>query len=282
MKKTFTAASAYTTAPEELPKPKDIAISKPSGTLFGLPIAEPLRQLRGQYPFPARLNEQHVRRFESTKRAKRYKKGTRLFEEGGAPNGVYVVVEGSVKVSVNSAQGKAMVLGLFGAGTVLGLAAAILGNTHALTAEAVQATEAVFIPRKQFLEEMRGQPLAAWHAAQLVSELCYFLLGKSATVDLSESADQKIARCLLGLLNQTSPNGGAHIKLNLSQETFAQMVGLSRETVSRLLSRLRDKGVLDWRRSDFTIRNRRALEKLADPPELPGSDERTTAKSVSD
>ena len=42
------------------------------------------------------------------------------------------------------------------------------------------------------------------------------------------------------------------------------MVGLSRETVTRLLSRLRRKHILDWKRSGLVIRDRSALEKLAD------------------
>jgi CRP/FNR family cyclic AMP-dependent transcriptional regulator len=201
-----------------------------------------------------------------------HRKGTVLFEEGATPEGAYVVLDGRVKLSVNSAQGKALVLGFFGAGAIIGLAAAILGRPHVSTAETIQATSAVFVPRSELLEELRTLPLAAWQAAQLVSENCYFLLTKMATVELSESAQQKMARCLLGLLNQNSAHDGAHVELNLSQETIAQMVGLSRETVSRLLSRLRRKGVLDWTRSDFIIRNRLALEKLADLPEFVSRD----------
>lgn len=91
------------------------------------------------------------------------------------------------------------------------------------------------------------------------------------TVELSESAQQELARCLLGLLNHHSADHGAHVELNLSQETIAQMVGLSREMVSRLLSPLRRKVGLHWTRSDFIVRNRRALEKLADLPEFVAS-----------
>jgi DNA-binding Lrp family transcriptional regulator len=84
-------------------------------------------------------------------------------------------------------------------------------------------------------------------------------------VDLSQSGVQKLARCLLGLLDQNpSSSEGAAPKLGLSQETLAQMVGLSRETVARLLSRLRRRCVVDWKRSGLVIRDRSALERLAD------------------
>ena len=236
--------------------------------LFGLEVAEPLGYLSGQYPYPARLSDHHVKRFIASSKGRTYRKGAVLFEGGATPDGAYIVLDGRVKLSVNSAQGKALVLGFFGTGTVIGLAAAILGRPHVSTAETIQTTSAVFVPRGKLLEELRTQPLAAWQAAQLISENCYFLLTKMATVELSESAQQRMARCLLGLLNHHSAHDGAHVELNLSQETISQMVGLSRETVSRLLSRLRRKGVLDWTRSDFIIRNRLALEKLADLPEF--------------
>ncbi|HVB87534.1 MAG TPA: Crp/Fnr family transcriptional regulator [Candidatus Dormibacteraeota bacterium] len=271
MKKQFEKGKKDAKIAEKKSNAEVIPISQTAGSLFGLPIAEPLSHLRGQYPFPARLNEHHVRRFGSSNAARHHMIGTLLFEEGATPDGVYVIVEGLVKLSINSAQGRAMVLGFFGSGTVLGLAAAILGNTHVSTAEIIQRTSAVFVPRKKLLEELRTQPLAALHVAQLVSEHNYFLMAKIAQVELSEGAEQKLARCLLGLFNNNSRGNRANVKSNVSQEIIAQMVGLSRETVSRLLSRLRRKGVLDWKRSDFIIRNRTALEKLADIPDPPSN-----------
>jgi CRP-like cAMP-binding protein len=239
------------------------------GTLFGLPITEPLCHLAGEYPYPARLNEQHVRRLLASKRVRGYPKGVMLFEQGRKPDGVYIVLDGRVKLSVTSPAGKEMVVGFFGPGTILELAAAILGRPHISTAETLQATRAAFVTREQLIAEISGYPLAAWYMTQMVCEHSYFLLTKMATVELSESAQQKMARCLLGLINGNhSGQAGEHVKLDLSQEAVAQMVGLSRETVSRLLSRLRRKGVLDWTRTDFIIRDRKALEKLADLPQL--------------
>jgi CRP-like cAMP-binding protein len=252
---------------EQLEGYAESAANEAEGTLFGLPIAEPLRHLIGHYPYPARLNEHHVRRLHASKKARTYQKGTLLFEQGQKPGGAYIVLDGRVKLSVNSPHGREMAVGFFGPGTILELASAILARPHISTAETLQPTTALFVPREQLIAEISSQPLAAWHMTQMVCEHCYFLLTKIATVELSESAQQKMARCLLGLIDNNSGYGGTHVKLNLSQEAIAQMVGLSRETVSRLLSRLRRKGVLDWTRSDFFIRDRRALEILADLPE---------------
>jgi CRP-like cAMP-binding protein len=244
-----------------------LANSTAQATLFGQSIAEPLRHLIGQYPYPARLNEYHLRRLCALKKAKLYPKGSVLFEEAAPSVGAFVVLDGRVKKSVTSSQGKALVLGLFGSGTALGLATTILGRPHHATAEAMQDTLAIFISRQELINEIRTNPSAAWQVAQLISEDCCFLTAKIGTVELADSAAQKMARCLLGLVVNNADGEGATVRLNLNQEMIAQMVGLTRETASRLLSRFRKQGVLDWTRAACVIRNRRALERLADFPQ---------------
>ncbi|MFZ3216476.1 MAG: Crp/Fnr family transcriptional regulator [Candidatus Acidiferrales bacterium] len=194
-----------------------------------------------------------------------YPKGAILYKEGDKPTGVYVVLEGRAKVSVNSSRGKTLLLGFFGPGTILGLPSAILGRIHAATVEVMMPTTALFVSHKELVREMQGDAMAARHAAELVSEACYFILTKMRAVELSESTGQKLARCLLGLLAHNTGSGGeAALQLDLSQEAIAQMVGLSRETVTRLMSRFRRKHILDWKRSGLIIQNRKALERLAD------------------
>ncbi len=236
-----------------------------AGTLFGEPVIDPLGHLSAHYPFPARLNDRYLARLKASNIGTSLPKGAILYEEGEKTTGVYVVLEGRAKLSVTSAQGKTLVLGIFGPGTILGLAAAILGRTHPTTAQVQTPTKVLFVPRLELVREMHGDATVAQQAAQLVSETCYFILGKMRAVDLSQSAGQKLARCLLGLLDQNpSSSEGAAPELGLSQETLAQMVGLSRETVTRILSRLRKKSVVDWKRSGLVIRDRSALERLAD------------------
>ena len=179
--------------------------------------------------------------------------------------GVYVVLEGRAKLSVNSAQGKTLVLGFFGPGTILGLAAAILGRTHVVTAEIMKPTKILFVSRKELAKEMQGNVTAARQAAELVSEACYFVLGKIRAVDLSQSAGKSLLAASLDCFPTIrSYSEQAAYKLDLSQEAIAQMVGLSRETVTRLLARLHKRGILNWKRSGLVIRDRNALEKLAD------------------
>lgn len=240
--------------------------------LFGGSPANALGHISSRYPYPARLTDPYLAMLRASHAGTGFRRGTILFHEGAKSTGVYLVLEGSAKLSVNSAQGKTLVLGVFGAGTILGLASAILGRPHEATAETLKPTTVLFVPREKLLLEMRTDAAAARQTAELVSESYYFILSKLKAVDLSESARQRLARCLLGLLAHNSDaSAEAALQLGLNQETLAQMVGLSRETVSRLLSGFRDEHILDWRRSELVIRDRRALERLADFPEGPSS-----------
>jgi CRP-like cAMP-binding protein len=232
-------------------------------TLFG----QALQHLLGQYPIPARLSEYQLRHFRASKNARTvFEKGTVLFREGELPRGVCVVLGGRVKKFITSAQGRTLVIGLYGPGSVAGLAANILGRAYEVTAETVQRTEVLIVPRRALLEEMERDATAACLVARLLAEDRYFLMGKLGTVELSESAPQTVARCLLGWNTQDANGDGQTVNLDVSQETIAQMTGLARETVSRQLSQFRKAGVLEWKRTNFVIRNRKALERLADLP----------------
>ncbi len=130
---------------------------KKVGTLFGEPIVDPLAHLSAHYPFPARLNDRYMAKLKTSNHSAAFSKGAILYEEGERSTGVYVILEGRAKLSVNSGQGKTLVLGFFGPGTILGLAAAILGRTHVVTAEIMKPTKILFVSRKELAKEMSGQ-----------------------------------------------------------------------------------------------------------------------------
>lgn len=204
-----------------------------------------------------------VQRISELGRKKLYEKRSILFAQGEQSSTILLLLKGSAKLSVTSPDGRALILGFLGPGTVLGLAATILGKTYEATAETVEPTTAISLPRNAFLKLVEESAKTAFEAAELLGEQCFDLLGELRTIGLSGSAQQRLAAFLLGLRPQ-SKNAGGCIRLpGASQEDLAQMVGLSRETASRLLARFKKRGVLDWNRSSLVVRNWGALQKLA-------------------
>lgn len=228
------------------------------------PVMAPQDYVSRRIPFPARLDRRFLARVKASTLGAFYASGTVLFAEEHRPDGMYVILEGRAKLSVSSRNGKSLVLGFFGPGTVLGLEGAILGWPYMATAETVGPAKAAFMTRRDLLKHL-GRSEVALEAAELASETCYFLLSRIKANELSDSAQEKLVRFLLEVRpGRTGPDGETRLKLDLSQEAIGQVIGTSRETVARLLSRLKKEGVLDWGRSKIIIRDRGALEKLAE------------------
>jgi CRP/FNR family transcriptional regulator, cyclic AMP receptor protein len=84
---------------------------------------------------------------------------------------------------------------------------------------------------------------------------------------LSDSAAEKLARLLLSWLKkaggQTAQN--VHLKLSLTHGEITQMIGVSRETVTRLFGEFRDKGIIQLKGATLLIRNKAALEEMVNP-----------------
>ena len=191
-------------------------------------------------------------------------KGSVLFAEGQEALGVYVLWEGRVKLTIGSDNGKSLILGVVGPGTALGLPAAILGLPYAAAAQVVQAAKVTFLGRDDLLRHMHASEGASYEAAEMVSALYYSVLAEIKTVHLCQSSEQKLARFFLGLRPMSrSPKGEGQLTLDASQEEIGQMIGVSRETVARVIARFRKRRILEFKNRTLTIYDQAALERFA-------------------
>jgi CRP/FNR family cyclic AMP-dependent transcriptional regulator len=192
-----------------------------------------------------------------------YPKGATLFVEGQAARGVFVLCAGHVKLSTSSADGKTLILRISEPGDLLGLPATISGRAYEVTAEVIEPTQANFISRTDFLNFLREYGDAALRVAQELSETYQSAFAEMRTIGLSHSAGEKLARFILDWsANHESNNGTVKFKLTLTHEEIAQMIGASRETVTRLFADFKKKNLLQIKGSTLTIKNKPALEKL--------------------
>src|SRR5258706_15754228 len=96
-----------------------------------------------------------------------YPKGTVLFVEGQEPRGAFIICNGRVKLTANSADGKSLVLRIADSGEVIGLPVTISGRPYELTAEALKPVQANFIPRQRFLQLSTAQGGASLRRADM-------------------------------------------------------------------------------------------------------------------
>lgn len=96
--------------------------------------------------------------------------GTRLFEEGTAVNGVYLVEAGEVRVLLPSSTGPRHLLEMAGPGTMLGLSESLSGGNYTVSAEASGQSTVSFIARADFAELMLGHVDYCMQIVRLLSE----------------------------------------------------------------------------------------------------------------
>src|SRR6202158_976498 len=192
-----------------------------------------------------------------------YPTGAVLFAEGQAPRGVFIVRRGRVKLSICGSDGRTLILRIVDAGCPLGVAAVVPGRPYEATAETQEPCEISFLRASDLLRLMRlhGE-LALWvtqHISQDYASTCREI----RDLILSDSASEKLARLLVGWLDQnTKSRNPSQMKLALTHEEIGQMIGSSRETVSRLFAGFKKQRLIQQNGSTLVIPDRVALESL--------------------
>lgn len=233
-------------------------------TPYGLQITENciLCKLRSN-GFFCELPKGPLTELEKIKYASAYPQGAILFVEGQSARGTYIICSGRVKLSTTSRDGKTLILRIAQAGEVLGLHASVSGKPYELTAETLQPCQLDFIKRDDFLHFLQGNADACLNAAQHLSQNCQSAYEMIRSLGLSHSVSEKLARLLLEWASDGEvTKEGIRIKISLTHEEIAQLIGTSRETVTRVLGEFRAKGVAQLRGSTLLIQNRAALEKM--------------------
>src|SRR5690348_8753359 len=184
-----------------------------------------------------------------------YPKDAVLFVEGQSPRGIFVICKGRVKMSMSSIDGKTLTLKISEPGEVLGVSATVSGKPYELTAETIDPCQITFVRREDFLRFLKQHVDACFRVAEQLSKKYNSSCHELRSLGLSHSATEKIAKLLL----EWSCRAGdalkpdSRFKLALSHEVIAQMIGTSRETVTRVFSDLKKKQIIQSKGSTMFI-----------------------------
>ncbi|MBZ5630053.1 MAG: Crp/Fnr family transcriptional regulator [Acidobacteriia bacterium] len=236
----------------------------PNAAPYGMEMVESclMCKMRNESFFCA-LPPRTLEAFEKIKFPSMLPRASVLFVEGQVPRGIYLLCRGRVKLSVNSSDGKTMILKIAEPGEMLGMHACVSNIPYELTAETVQTCQVVFIKRDDFHKFLEEHGSACLQAAQHLSANCHNAYDMIRAIGLSHSASEKLARMLLELAAEgESTKDGIRVKLALTHEEIAQVIGTSRETVTRLLGGFRKTQMATLRGSTLLIKNKSGLQKL--------------------
>lgn len=217
---------------------------------------------RSQNSF-CQLPAAELRRFESIRVTKAYSKGMMLFVEGQPSNGVFVLCQGRVKLSTCSQEGKVLILGIAEAGEVLGLSAAVNGIEYETTAEVLELCQVNYVKTYELLRFLQSYPGACLNAARQLSRNYQAAYRQICALGLSDSVSDKLAKLFLAWSgNGSGGNGTVHIRNGFTHEEIAEMIGASRETVTRALRYFREHDLITLKGSDLVIHDRQRLKAM--------------------
>jgi CRP/FNR family cyclic AMP-dependent transcriptional regulator len=192
-----------------------------------------------------------------------YPRAAMLFIEGQQGRGVFVLCTGKAKLFATSRDGKTIITNISEHGDVLGLNATISNRPYEVTAEMVEPGQANFIPADALLIFLHDYKEVALRVAQQLSRNYYSAYDEIRTLGLSNSPGQKLAKLLLGWSAERGDSSHSlRLQLVLTHEEIAEMIGTSRETVSRLFGDFKMKHLIESKGSSLTILDKSALEGM--------------------
>jgi CRP/FNR family transcriptional regulator len=183
--------------------------------------------------------------------------------EGQCPRGVYIACSGRSKLSVEARDGKTIILKIAGDRQILGLSAVVSGGPSLITVTTIELCQIKFIERDSFLHLIEHNSDAAFACATLLAREISTSFDDVYELLLARSSTEKLARLLLSWVSDEPRNRELRVPTEFTHEEIAQMIGSSRETVTRLLSDMKRKDLIRLESGTLVIPNRIALQAIA-------------------
>ena len=210
-------------------------------------------------PLFSGLHRDELARFAELTRERAYPKGSVILFQDDPGDSLFVLRQGRVKVVLIGEDGREVILGVLEPGAHFGELALIDDQPRSAHVIAMDDAQLLILRREDFRRRVEANPTVAW---ALLTELSRRLrradqkIGGLVLLDVPG----RISRLLLDLADEA---GGPNIDKPLTHQTIAQMIGASRETVSRAMKEFQDAGLILVERRRIAIGDRDALEKRA-------------------
>lgn len=183
-----------------------------------------------------------------------------LYFQGDTPDGVHQILSGTVILYRLTADGRRQIQTFACEGDFLALC---FGDEHDLSAEALTHVTTCYVPRSVFERALQADPDIRRAVFGLIDEMIVSAREQTMMLGL-KSALERTASFLLFLEGRFAPDAEGYIPIRMSRSDIADYLGLTLETVSRMLNRLKHDGVIDLPRPDqFRMLETTRLHMLA-------------------
>ena len=192
-----------------------------------------------------------IDRIGSYMKIRKIPRGTTIFNKGDPGTGLFGILNGSVKISVASADGRDIVLNILQAGEIFGEIALLDGRPRTADATAMSDCELMVIERRDFIQFLRSQPDMT---LKFIEILCARLRHTSEQVeDLTFlNLPTRLAKALLQLTSQVEASAPRR-KVAITQREISQIIGRSRESTNKQLRAWAKRGWITLDRGGLTV-----------------------------
>ena len=225
---------------------------------------EDLLSILGDAPIFIGLDEQTLTYLARVSHIKNLSKGQAVFYQGDPGDAAYLVVKGKVAIVLSTPDGRELVINEMGAGDCFGELALLLDEPRSASAVAGEATQVVWIPCDQFLAEVEAQPKLMRHLLETVASR----LRNSGERESALAFLHAPARLAQFLLQRAERSRVSKNLVTISQWELAQHIGVTRQTVAKILGKWRRDGWIITGRGRTMLVDRKALEKLAEETQI--------------
>ncbi len=187
-------------------------------------------------------------------------RGEPIFAEGDEAAGLFIVIDGRVKIFKLSAEGKEQILHIFGAGEPFAEVAVFSGTTYPAHAESLSRSRLLFLPKERFVELIRGNPSLAMNMLASVSMRLKQFAAMIEALSLQE-VPGRLANHFLLLSEQQARDD--FVELGITRGQLASLLGTIPETLSRILAKMIKQGFIEADGSRISLLDRDGLEDLA-------------------
>lgn len=224
-------------------------------------IDENFTSVFNENTFEERLSKEDFERFQITKEIVTFHKGENLFDENENPKGVYFLRKGTAKLSKIGAYGKEQILRFIKEGDVIGYRSLLCGENFQAKAEAMTDVEALMVPSDFFMHLLETDVKLSFTMLQKIA----FELGESSntiTFLAQKTVRERLAEVLLLLEQKLGTDPEGYIKISLTREEIANLIGTATESAIRLISEFKQDQLIETEGRNIKILNHEKLIKL--------------------
>ena len=208
------------------------------------------------------LNTDEIEKINFEKDFRKYNRGDILYQEGNRISGFYCINSGIIKVFKTGLDGKEQIIRFARQGDIIAYRSVLSNEPACTSAKVIEDCQVCFIPSEILISFIKTNPL---FSLELLKLACHELgEANSFITDIAQkTVRERLAEILLLLVNDFGIDEQQFLKISLTREELANIVGTATESVIRLLSEFKTDKLVELNGRKIRILNKKGLEKIS-------------------